>query len=103
MSKPASVKINQAQQRVMRILLVLAGHEGEGVAQSAIARAIKTSDSRVFNDLRNIAEGGFAERLENGNWRLAPKLVQIALAHQNGLARLKSQVEEIQQRFSRSL
>ena len=97
----ASFKINQAQQRVLRILLVLAGHEGEGVAQSAIARAIKTSDSRAFNDLRNLAEAGFVEKLANGNWRLGPKPVQISLAHQTGLARLKSQVEEIQQRYSR--
>lgn len=96
-----SFKVNNAQQRVLRILLVIAGNEGEGVAQSAVARAIKASDSRAFNDLRNLAEAGFAEKLANGNWRLAPKLVQIALAHQRGLARLKAMAEEIEQRYSR--
>lgn len=97
----ASFKVNNAQQRVLRILLVLAGNEGEGVAQSAVARAIKATDSRAFNDLRNLAEAGFAEKLSNGNWRLAPKAVQIAIAHMNGLARLKAMASEIEQRYSR--
>lgn len=96
-----SYRVNDAQQRAMQILLLLAGKEAEGLAQVAICRAGKWGASKVHNDLRNLRHAGFAERLPNGNWRLAPKLVQIAIAHQQGLARITAQLEEIQQRYSR--
>lgn len=94
-------KLNNAQQRACEILVLLAGREAEGVPSSAIAKAVKTSDSRIHNDLRNLAHAGLIERLDNGAWRLGPRLVQIALAHQTGLARIKAKVDEIEQRYSR--
>lgn len=94
-------RINDAQQRVTQILLLLAGKEAEGLPQGAIAKAGKWAGSKTHNDLRNLRHAGFAERLPNGNWRLAPKLVQIAIAHQTGLARIADQLAELQQRFSR--
>lgn len=97
----ATFKVNNAQQRVCQILALLAGHEAEGLTQTSVAKAVKASDNRVFHDLRNLAHAGLVERLESGQWRLGPKLVQIAIAHQHGLARIKARVEEIEQRYSR--
>jgi DNA-binding IclR family transcriptional regulator len=94
-------RINDAQQRVAQILVLLAGREAEGLPQGAICKAGKWAGSKVHNDLRNLREAGLAERLENGNWRLAPKLVQIAIAHQQGIARIQDRLSELQQRYSR--
>lgn len=98
----SSFKTNNAQQRICDVLVLLAGNELEGLAQSALAKAVKSSDSRMFNDLRNLAHAGLVEQLENGKWRLGPRIVQIALAHQTGLARIKARVDEIDQRYSRA-
>ncbi len=101
MSEADSYRTNDAQQRVAQILQVLAGREAEGLTQGAICKSGKWSAPMVHNDLRNLRAAGFVERLESGNWRLGPKLVQIAISHQTGLARLRAQVEEIENRYSR--
>lgn len=95
-------RLNDAQQRVAQILVLLAGREAEGLPQGAIVKAGKWSGPKTHNDLRNLREAGLVERLQNGNWRLGPRLVQIAINHQTGLARLKAHYEEIEQRFSRN-
>lgn len=95
-------RINDAQQRVAQILLLLAGREAEGLPQAAICKAGKWAGSKVHNDLRNLREAGLVERLCSGNWRLGPKLVQVAIAHQTGLARIKARLDEIEQRYSRT-
>jgi DNA-binding IclR family transcriptional regulator len=92
---------NVAQERAMRALLILAGHEAQGLAPVQLAKALQISQSLVTRDLWNLQHAGCAERLENGNWRLGPKVVQIALAFQRGLADLKRTAEEIEQRFTR--
>lgn len=96
-----SFRLNEAQQRVLQIVLLLAGHEIEGLAQGQVAKAMGSSGSQTHNDLRNLREAGFAERLQNGNWRLGPKPVQVAIAHQQGLARIQAALDEVAQRFSR--
>lgn len=100
--KSASHRCNLAQQRFASVLLALAGREAEGLALSQIARGVKAASERVFHDLGNLAEAGLAEKMPNGNWRLGPRIVQIARDHQLGLARLQEQVRELEQRYTRS-
>lgn len=92
---------NDAQQRALRALLVLAGHELEGLSPSQFAKALQITASLATRDLWNLQATGFAEQLANGNWRLAPKPVQIALAYQRGLADIQARVDEINNRFTR--
>lgn len=94
-------RINDAQQRIATILFMLAGKEMDGLAQGAICKAGKWAGSKVHNDLRNLRHAGLVERLENGNWCLSPKLVQIAMAHEQGMARIEARHSEIRQRYSR--
>lgn len=93
---------NAAQQRVLAATVVLAGHEAMGLAPSQLAKALRTSASNVTRDLANLITAGFVERLDTGNYRLGPRLVQIAIAHQRGLADIKARVDEIEQRYSRT-
>lgn len=101
MSAERSYK-NAAQQRVLRALSILAGNEVMGVAPTQLSKALRTSASNVTRDLFNLCEAGFAERLDNGNYRLGPRLIQISLAHSHGLADIKARVDEIEQRYSRT-
>lgn len=92
--------INAAQQRVLRILLMLAGHELMGLAPGEIAKALKTNPSNVTRDLANLREAGMAEPLESGAWRITPRVSQIALRVLNSLGEARKRVDEVAQRFT---
>lgn len=93
--------INAAQQRVLQIIFRLAGHEIEGIAPSELAGAIRTSASNITRDLANLREAGFAEPLDNGRWRLTPRVVQISLAASAAFAKAQDRLDEARQRFGR--
>lgn len=93
---------NDAQQRILRALQVLAGNELVGVTPGDMAKALGVSPSVVTRDLANLRESGLGEKIEEtGRWRLAPKLVQIAIAHSNALSRAKARLSEVENRYSR--
>jgi DNA-binding IclR family transcriptional regulator len=92
---------NPAQQRVLAVLLLLAGNEFTGVLPSELARALDTSLPNMTRDLDNLRTAGLAERLDTGRWRLGPKLVQIALAFSTHVGRMSDQLTEIKQRYTR--
>lgn len=93
---------NDSQSRGYQVLLTLAGNEFTGLAPSEIAKAVDASPSAITRDLRVLQDAGLAEPiLETGRWRLGPKLVQIALAFSDHLARSQRKVDEINQRYTR--
>lgn len=94
--------ISDAQQRILGLILVLAGHEIDGLANGQIAEANKCSPSQVTRDLANLAHMGWAEQIPGtGRWRLGPEIVQIALKHMTALDRATRRLDEIRGRFSR--
>lgn len=93
---------NASQTRGYRVLLTLAGHEVTGLSPMEIAKAVGANPSAITRDLRVLQDEGLAEPiLETGRWRLGPKLVQVALAFSDHLARAQRKVDEIQQRYTR--
>lgn len=93
----------EPQQRILKLLGVLAGQEVHGLAPSDIAKAQGCTASIVTRDLANLRIAGMAEQVpETGRWRLAPPIVQIAIRHQVGLARAQSKVDEIRSRYTRN-
>lgn len=96
--------INAAQQRLLKAVLLLAGNELAGLAPSDLAKALDTNPSNVTRDLANLKEAGLAEQLpDTGRWRLGPKVVQIAVDFYTNLDRTQSRVDEIKQRYTRSI
>lgn len=94
---------NEAQQRLLRLLMVLAGHELHGLAPAQIAREMACSASAVTRDMDNLAKAGWAERVPaTGFWRLGPQPVQMAMRHMVAMDRAKTQLEQVSQRYSRS-
>lgn len=93
---------NEAQQRLCRVIVLLAGNEFDGLEPGAIAKALDTNPSNVTRDLANLKEAGLAEPVaDTGRWRLGPKVIQIALAFTRHLDRARSRLEEIGQRYTR--
>lgn len=91
-----------SQQRILRVLMALAGNEFHGLAPSEIAKGLQILPSTVTRDIQNLLAAGFAEKIEDtGRWRLGPKLVQVALAFSTELQRARSQVDGITNRYTR--
>lgn len=96
--------INDAQQRVLTELHLLAGHELHGLAPGEIARELKVSPGTITRDMANLKEAGYAEQIpETCRWRLGPKVVQIGLKFQNALARAEARVADISNRYTRNV
>ena len=93
---------NEAQQRLMKLITLLAGHEITGIAPAEIARDQGCNAPMVTRDMANLQQGGYAELVpETGRWRLAPQVVQIATRHMTALDRARSRLDETTNRYSR--
>jgi DNA-binding IclR family transcriptional regulator len=93
----------EAQQRILRLALLLAGHEITGLAPAQIARDMGCNASMVTRDLANLHAAGWAEEVpETGRWRLSPTPVQMALRHMAAIDRAEARVAEVRNRFSRT-
>lgn len=97
----------ESQQRLLFVQSALAGHEVNGLSLTEIVKALESrmggnQKNNVFRDLHNLKLAGYAERLpDSDRWRLGPKLVQIAQAHQRYMERATSKLEETRQRYGR--
>lgn len=91
-------------ERVCQLILSMAGHEVMGVRNSELADAMRVSRPTITRDLAALEKIGIVEEIPGmtGRWRLGPKIIQVSRAHAESMARVKSNIAEIEQRFSRS-
>lgn len=95
--------INAAQQRLLQLIDLLAGHELQGLAPAEIAKALGCSASAVTRDMANLQTAGWAEKTPKGErWRLSPHPIQLALRHAAALAEGERALKDISQRFGRA-
>lgn len=95
--------MSQQQSIYTRLLFSLAGHSRNGLRLKQIAETIGESPSTTLRALRRAADDGLVEQVQHveGNWRLAPRIVQIALAHADEVAREDRLHADFKNRFSR--
>lgn len=104
MNKAATDYTNAPQQRILKLLFILAGNEFNGLSHSEIAAATKCAASMVTRDLFNLAEAGIAEQIqETGRWRLAPKMIQLSTSFSNALTRAETRLKEFANRYTREI
>lgn len=86
-----------------RVLFGLAGHSRTGLRLRQVAEAVGESDSTTLRNLQRMETDGLVEQnpLVQGHWRLAPRIVQIALAHSNEVAREEQSLADFRHRYSR--
>lgn len=91
------------QQRLLMLVLCLAGNEIDGLAPAQLAKLNQCSPSHVTRDLANLKHAGWAEQIPaTGRWRLGPQPVQLAMRHMAALDRARHRLDETQNRFSRT-
>ncbi len=94
---------NACQQRVIKTLMCLFGHEIDGLAPGHVAKLVGTSASNATRDLHNLQAMGVVERItHNDNVRLTPMLGQKALAILTNIDRAAQRVEDTRNRYTRN-
>lgn len=93
----------QGARRAIKLLWILQGHAFDGLRLKQITEALETSNSTALMDLEMLADEGVAERLPGKEeyWRLTPKLVQLARAHEAEVQELHRKIQEFDQRCTR--
>lgn len=93
----------QGARRAIRLLWILQGHSFEGLRLKQITDALRTSASSALMDLEMLADEGVAERIPGKPefWRLTPRIIQIAHAHQAEVKEIHRKADEFDQRCTR--
>jgi DNA-binding IclR family transcriptional regulator len=93
---------NAAQQRIVKLILVLFGDAIRGYTPTELARAVSCSAAVMTRDLDNLATAGIAERVEEtGRWRLTPRLPQQTIKIWTRIDAAERELQEARNRFTR--
>lgn len=87
-----------------RLLFGLAGHSYRGLRLQQIADGIGESAATTLRNLQSMEADGLVERtpLDDKCWRLAPRVVQVSIAHSHEVLREEQALQEFKQRYSRA-
>ena len=90
--------------RAKAVIETLAGNNFDGVRNQQIAEAVGQLPGTTLRDLQALEHLGWAERVpgKEERWRLAPRLIQLAIAHRNELAREEQRLDDFRNRYSRA-
>lgn len=103
MSTPTPDYTNEAQQRIIRVILAMFGEVVHGLTPGALAKAVDCSAAVMTRDLFNLAKAGIAERDESsGCWRLTPRLPQQTIKVWAAIDQAERRLQEAKQRFTRN-
>lgn len=91
-----------SQQRVLRVLMCLFGHEINGLAPGQVAEASGVSAAAATRDLWNLEHAGLVERLPGGDRvRISPRLGSKALQSLAAFDQAQKQLNDLQARYTR--
>lgn len=93
---------NQAQQRLLAIVMVLSGDVVTGYTPGQIAVTLNIAASHVTRDLDNLATAGWVTYSSNtGRWMLAGQVGKIGIKVMDSLSRAQQQLDEAKNRFTK--
>jgi DNA-binding IclR family transcriptional regulator len=84
--------------RVLRVMAALRGHTLSGISNGELAKSLGETAPTINRCMNTLIAEGFAQKLDNGNFCLSVKLLQIAQAHSTEFARMQDRMGEINQR-----
>lgn len=94
---------NSSQQRILKVVLVMFGHEIEGLAPGQIAKLANIKPGEATRDLDNLMSAGWVEEVVTGGaYRISPMIGQRALAVLATIERAARRVEDTRNRYTRA-
>ncbi len=89
-----------SQQRILKVLMCLFGHEIHGLTPGQVAKLAAITPANATRDLWNLQEAGLVERLPGGDaLRIAPQLGRKALAVLHTFDRAKRNLSDLSSRY----
>ena len=86
---------NAAQQRILKLEIVMFGDVVNGYAAGALAKAVGCSPGVMTRDLFNLEKAGLAQKdEETGLWRLTARLPQQAVKVHTAIGRAETRLAE---------
>ncbi len=93
---------NDAQQRLVKLVLVMFGDVVNGYLPSELAKAVGASPGTMTRDLDNLETAGIARPdEETGRWRLTPRLPQQSIKVWAAIDATEQRLQEVRNRFTR--
>lgn len=93
---------NSSQQRILKVVLAMFGHEIDGLAPGQLAKLAGIKPGEATRDLDNLMQAGFVEALPAGStYRITPMVGQKAMAILHTLDRATTRLEDTRNRFTR--
>ena len=94
---------SSCQQRILKVLLAMFGHEIDGLAPGQIAKLAEITPQEATRDIHNLVVAGYVEQVpHNGQYRVSPMLGRKALAILHTIERAAQRVEETRNRYTRN-
>lgn len=94
---------NEAQQRLLRVVMLLGEDVVVGLAPAQIAKALNVPASYVTRDLENLKTAGWAiQQEETGRWLLGAKPGSLGVKVLASIDRAQRKVDEARNRFTRN-
>lgn len=94
---------NDAQQRLLKVVMLLGEDVITGIAPAQIAKALNVPASYVTRDLDNLKTAGWAIQQEDtGRWLLGAKAGALGVKVMASIDRAERKVTEARNRFTRS-
>ena len=101
-TKPQTDYTNEAQQRLLRLVLAMFGDVVNGYSTGALAEGLGVKPPYITRDLANLQTAGLAERDEaTGLWRLTPRLPQQAVKVWAAISRAETRLSDAKARYQR--
>lgn len=103
MSKTADYT-NDAQQRLLKVVMLLGEDVITGLAPAQIAKALNVPAPYVTRDLDNLRTAGWAiQQEETGRWLLGSKAGALGVKVMSSIDRAERKVAEARNRFTRNV
>lgn len=94
---------NEAQQRLLAVVMLLGEDVITGLAPTQIAKALNVPASYVTRDLDNLRTAGWAvQNEETGRWLLGTKAGALGVKVMTSIDRAERKVAEARNRFTRT-
>jgi DNA-binding IclR family transcriptional regulator len=84
--------------RLLRVISALKGQTLNGLSNTDLAKHLGESPATVNRCLNTLIAENFAMKLDNGRYALSVRMLQIAQAHADEMARAQGRINELNQR-----
>ena len=90
---------NEAQQRILRLVHLLAGQEVHGLSLTEVAGGMGIAAPKAMRDLHNLEAAGWCRRMHSGRWCLAAGAVRPLANIQAAVSRGRAEMDRIETEY----